>query len=245
MKSRNVVVSPLAMAQSLVLLSQAADGKTFEELRQGLHFDTANKTTMADQFLHSFNRIQSSFNSTNKILIKEGHQINEDFGIIANEKFNSKLYSKMPDDIAFESFPSNVKVAVISEIQLKSNFEMQFDADGSGEGEFYINGTTRVLVDFMSNSDVYSLAELTDLDARAFELKYQNSKASLVIILPNSRTGLPQLEEKLKSYKLTDVFNRLEPHIAFVGIPKFKVKYETELNDILKNVCMHFFGVSF
>ena len=75
-----------------------------------------------------------------------------------------------------------------------------------------------------------------ELQARMVELKYADSKFSFVLVLPDRKSNLQQLESKIKSVNLADIFNKMHPFDHTLYIPKFKVEYEIELNDVLQKV---------
>lgn len=81
-----------------------------------------------------------------------------------------------------------------------------------------------------------------ELSASVLEIEYTNSKYSFIILLPRSRTGLSQLETRLKKYNLTrlshDLVSRYQ-QLVDVRIPKFKVEMAIELDDLLKKVSKH------
>lgn len=90
-----------------------------------------------------------------------------------------------------------------------------------------------------------------DLDATAVELPYKDSDISMMVILPNSKTGLPALESKLNTINLSELSQNMYSEEVNVEIPKFKIEFSIELNDPLKkvNICesehsMIFFDVS-
>lgn len=77
------------------------------------------------------------------------------------------------------------------------------------------------------------------MDAEAIELNYKNSKFSFVIVLPNSRTGLSELEKKIKGYGLANIMSQMKKQKTILKLPKFKVEYEIDLRNALENVCIH------
>lgn len=76
------------------------------------------------------------------------------------------------------------------------------------------------------------------MDAEAIELNYKNSKFSFVIVLPNSRTGLSELEKKIKGYGLANIMSQMKKQKTILKLPKFKVEYEIDLRNALENVCI-------
>lgn len=51
--AENMILSPYSVASSLLLLLQATNGNTFEQLQKGLNLNS-NKTEIANQF-HAYN----------------------------------------------------------------------------------------------------------------------------------------------------------------------------------------------
>ncbi|TMW42169.1 hypothetical protein DOY81_012752, partial [Sarcophaga bullata] len=60
----------------------------------------------------------------------------------------------------------------------------------------------------------------------------------MLVILPNSRTGLVDLEEKLKNVTLKDLSQRMYTTKVIVGMPKFKAEFDVELSEPLKKMGM-------
>lgn len=87
----------------------------------------------------------------------------------------------------------------------------------------------------MKNS-YFNHAKIDELDASALEMKYANSTFSFVIVLPNSRTGLTELELKIKDYGLTNIMSKMSKQKLDIRLPKFKVDYTIDLSDPLKHV---------
>lgn len=247
----------------MALLSQGSGGNTFEQLKNGLHL-SGDKATTADQFAEYYGLLkksvgESTLSIANKIYVQNGHKINKNFQEVAVKKFLSdideldfaknveaakainqfveeKTKEKIKDLIKPSMLNDLTRLVLVNAIYFKGNWEHQFDKDSTTEGKFYISETDTVPVDFMYIKKRFNYVVLEDLDATALEMKYANSSFSFVIVLPNSRTGLPALEAKLKNYdlaKITEQMNKVEVEVT---IPKFKVEFEINLNDVLKKV---------
>lgn len=82
----------------------------------------------------------------------------------------------------------------------------------------------------------FRYGDFADLDAKAIELPYKDSDMSLFVILPNSRTGLSQLESQLKNVEIRELSKRMFKTEVDVSLPKFKIEFEVSLVDTLKKV---------
>lgn len=258
-----MIISPLSVATSLALLLQAAEGSTFDELRDGLYLNVDDKNTIANQFNELYGQMQqnigdSTLSMANQIYIQQGHELSESFQEVATSKFRSginalnfgdniqsaeiinhfvdeKTHGKIRNLIKSSSLNGNVVLFLVNAIYFKGNWEHKFNKELTREDVFY-NGNETTRTNFMFLKRNFNHAKINDLQASALEMKYANSTLSFVIILPNSRVGLPELETKLRTYDLATITEQMHRRKVAVSIPKFKINYEIKLNSVLKDV---------
>ncbi|XP_031628981.1 serine protease inhibitor 42Dd-like isoform X2 [Contarinia nasturtii] len=232
----DVIISPLSIAVALGLLAQGANGNTYDELRKGLHL-THDKETIANQFVAYFELLhntvgQSTFSIANRLYIQSGHQINRHFQEVAVKKFSSGIESlnfaqsaesaaiinhfvesktngKIKDLINPYMLNAQTRLVLVNAIYFKGNWEHQFDPRNTEQGHFYVSETKTVPVNFMSITKKFNHAVLDELDATAVEMNYANSNFSFMIVLPNKRTGLSTLENRLQNYDLAKITKKM------------------------------------
>lgn len=258
-----MIISPLSVASSLALLMQAANGSTFDELRDGLHLN-GDKEMIAEQFNDFYSQLQQSVGSSslsiaNQIYIQQGREINRNFDELATTKFESgvealnfenveqsaeiinrfveeETHGKIVDFVKPNSLDAGTAMFLVNAIYFKGIWETKFNKERTRPGNFFVGESLAIRTDFMSINKIFNFAKLKDLNASALQLKYANSTLSFVILLPNNRVGLPELEAKLHGYDLTSITRKMRPRKVDVTIPKFKIDYEIELNAILTDV---------
>lgn len=262
-----MIVSPLSVSSALALLSQGAGGNTYEQLRQTLHLDNV-KSTVSNQFLEHRETLEksageSTLSIANGVYVQHGYQLSKNFQAIATSKFKSsietlnfaesaksaatinhfveeKTHGKIKELFKPYQFDSSTRSVLVNAIYFKGNWDKPFMEAVTRKNDFYNSETEKVQVDFMYNDDDFYSGYIKELGATALELKYANSNMSFVIVLPESRTGLAALETKLKGYDLTKIAETLQEDRYEVHIPKFKVEYEIELNEVLQKVSKQF-----
>lgn len=69
-------------------------------------------------------------------------------------------------------------------------------------------------------------------------MPYKDSDLSMLIILPNERDGLADLEKALGNKDLSDITKNMYKTEVIVDIPKFKIEYEIELKTVLSKLGM-------
>lgn len=252
------------MSMLLTLLSQGTNGKTFDELRNGLYLSD-NKSITADQY-HEFDQLirksagESELSIANRIYVKRGLQLNENFQTIAVEKFASDIESvnfkqsnetaqiinrfveqktkrKIKNFVKPKILNDRTRVFLVNAIYLKSKWRYAFKRYQPWKIKFYNNETDSVWVDSLHMLKMdFNFGYLKELDAKGLEITYGNSNFTFLIILPNNRTGLNALEIQMKSYNLSTAFDHLHITKIDVEIPKFRVETEIQMIDMLKNV---------
>lgn len=143
---------------------------------------------------------------------------------------------KIKDLIKADTLDSDTRMVLVNAIYFKGFWTYQFDPKNTFKAPFYLNEQDSVTVDFMKIKKNFKYGSLQDLDATAIELPYKDSDISMLIILPNSKTGLSALEGKLNTIDLSEISNKLYSQEVNVEIPKFKIEFDIELNEPLKKV---------
>jgi len=58
----------------------------------------------------------------------------------------------------------------------------------------------------------------------------------MIILLPDAKDGLKDLENKLSKINLNDISNKMSQYHVTVKLPRFKLEQSLELGDTLSNV---------
>lgn len=261
--TENIILSPYSVSNALKLLAQAANGVSYDELKQGLSL-TDEKELNVDMY-GAFNYLlqQNAGNATlllaNQIYVQQGYELKKEFKEIATEKFSSgvesldfskseeaakvinkfveeKTNQKIKDLVTPDALSATFRVVVANAIYMKAQWQTKFQVFNTYKEDFLSNGVDKFSVDFMHATKNFNYGVAPELDATVLELKYFDSNLALVMILPNSNTGLTALENKLKDFDLQNISKKLSDILVKVSIPKFKVEYETSMAKTLKEV---------
>lgn len=144
--------------------------------------------------------------------------------------------NKIKDLIKADTLDADTRMVLVNAIYFKGFWTHQFKPSDTFKAPFYLNDQDTVNVDFMKIKKHFKYGALADLDATAIELPYKDSDITMLIILPNKKTGLSALEAKLNTVDLGDISNQLYSQEVNVEIPKFKIEFEVTLNEPLQKV---------
>ncbi|BFF93949.1 serine protease inhibitor 42Dd [Drosophila madeirensis] len=138
-----------------------------------------------------------------------------------------------------ESSPA-AKLLLLLAANLQSKWFLPFSAYRTGLYEFHSNGSldTSKPVAMLFDDDMFvKYAELRELNARAIELPYEHAEElSMLLILPNQRDGLSQLENQLRGIDLGTLQQSMQMEGVQVLLPKFNIDFECSLRQPLKQL---------
>lgn len=147
-----------------------------------------------------------------------------------------KTNHKIKDLISDDSLDSDTRMVLVNAIYFKGTWVYEFDKTKTFKGPFYLNEEETVTVDFMKIKKHFSYGQFPELKASAIELPYKNSDISMFIILPDSKTGLAELESNLNTIDINELSKKMFSQEVNVELPKFKIEFDVELNEPLKKV---------
>lgn len=255
-------MSPFSVASALAFLAQGTEGKTFDEIATGLYM-AKDKSVMASEFLELSNVFQqsneiASLNTANRIYVQQGAKISDKFNEVAKTKFHAgaeeidfaksvesankinqwvenNTNSKIKDLVQPKSLEM-AQLVLINAIHFKAFWRHQFYDGMTEPGKFFINDKDTVDAQYMHKKKGLDYAILDELDATAVKLPYMAQDMSFVVILPNKREGLSELEGKLKDFDMTTITEKMSEAEVDVTLPKFKFEYKISLKEVLKKV---------
>lgn len=249
--------------QSAVSLAMfGAAGKTKEEMLTGLKYPVgysdSNVAKHFEQFTESV-RKTNGLKIANKIYVMKGYSTKQSFKDVAVKSFNSdaqdldftnskesadtinswvedQTNNKIKNLIAEDSLDGETRMVLVNAIYFKGFWTYQFDPKATYRSSFYLNEEDSVQVDFMRVKKHFKYGLVEKLDATALELPYKDSDISMLIVLPNKRTGLAELESKLHTIDLAEITSGMRSQEVNVELPKFKIEFDIELNEPLQKV---------
>lgn len=219
------------------------------------------RLVIANAFQHQLATITNNpmLRVANKIYVQQSYHIKPAFAQLAKEQFASetetldfgdaaasaaainawveqKTNHLIKDLIDASSVSVYTRMILVNAIHFKGQWQHKFPVDGTIKAPFYTSETDSVEVDTMHVKDRFRYGEWEELDATALELPYKDSDMSMLIVLPNQRTGLGELVAKLKDADLAELTTKMYRTEVSVALPKFKIEHEVKLPAVLKEV---------
>ncbi|XP_059615898.1 serine protease inhibitor 42Dd-like isoform X3 [Phlebotomus argentipes] len=262
-KGGNVIISPFSVQSAVSLALMGATGDTAREMATTMGYASADKNAIADNFASLLTTYKDSplLKIANKVYVMNKYHVKAQFNELATKKFNSEAQSldfadnvnsaktintwvedktnnKIKDLVPSDALNSDTRLVLVNAIYFKGLWENKFKPENTKKLPFWTTKDNSVDVDMMNTKADFKYGVFDDLDAVALEMPYKDSDLSMLIILPNQRDGLPNLEKALSGKDLSEITSQMYKTEVIVHLPKFKIEYDIELNKVLSKMGM-------
>uniref|UniRef100_A0A4W2C717 Serpin family A member 5 n=1 Tax=Bos indicus x Bos taurus TaxID=30522 RepID=A0A4W2C717_BOBOX len=241
--NKNVILSPLSVSIALAFLSLGARGSTLTEILEGLKF---NLTEIQEKEIHhSFQHLlQEELKLLDKFI--EDAQVlysseafptnfrdSEAARSLINDYVKNKTQGKIEE--LFKYLSPRTELVLVNYIYFKAQWKTPFDPKHTEQAEFHVSDNKTVEVPMMTLDLETPYFRDEELGCTLVELTYTSNDSALFILPDEGK--MRDLEAKLTPETLTRWRNSLQPRrIHELYLPKFSIKSNYELNDILSQL---------
>ncbi len=264
--SKNQMISPLSISFALGMTYNGADSTTKTAMAQTMHLDGMSDDDinlsfkeLADKLLNVDPKVIMEI--ANSIWYKNVYQVEQDFldinkkyyyaevnpldfsdphsvGII-NNWVKEKTHDKI-DKIIDKINPADV-MFLINAIYFKGTWKYQFNKEETEEQPFY-NEQGEVLEQVNMMGMKSTIRYYSDNKMQAIDLPYGQGNYCMSILLPAGSSSLAGLITSLTTGKWEEIINDFADANVNVFLPKFKIKFKSNLNKTLIRLGM---GIAF
>lgn len=258
----NVFVSPLSVAMVLSMTYNGAATETQRAMAEALQLQNLSIEDVNRSYAALKNMIeQTGFNVelriANSLWGRKGVQFKSDF----LEK-NKQYYDALVTEIDFadkqaaktinewvrnqtkgkiaEIVDANIDPLTIlflsNAVYFKGEWTKSFDEQNTQEKEFtLLDGSTKMVPMMLQNGDYeYFKGESFE----AVQLPYGNERFGMTVFLPDANTSLDQFHQLLNGQQWEEWVAHFETAPGTIQLPRFKMEYKIQLNDVLKAMGM-------
>lgn len=260
---QNIIISPFSINMCLAMTLMGACGTTAKEISDGLRLNKSDNATIAKEYGTIISSLKLNWSLANKIYVMKGFKVNPkfkeiptkqfmteieliDFGknteaaITINKWVQHKTNRRIKEIVQKNMFSNLSRLVLVNTVYFKCSWLHQFAKYDTSKQPFFHSKTNSHECDMMEQINDFLYAENKDLDSKVIILKYVDKKLSMVIILPNSRTGLDKLNMKLLTSNLAKIVLQTRSKTRLkLCLPKFRIDFELKLPDTLRNMGMN------
>ena len=261
--NENVFYSPWSISTAFAIAYEGAKEKTAEEIQQvfGFPSDYETRTLQFKSAIDDLNpdNVPYQLSVANALWLAEMFEPSQEYVETAttyydsevstvdfvsddgvdkiNAWVNDKTNEKIKDVLAPGSTDALTRLAITNAIYFKGNWVTQFnETDTLGES-FWKTPTEEVQVPMMRLKSIMFNHTQTE-NLQILKMPYEGDRLSMLVLLPNEKDGLPELEESLSVEKLKQWNKDLSSKKIDIYLPKFKLETEYDLIAPLVNMGM-------
>lgn len=122
------------------------------------------------------------------------------------------------------------QIVIANAVYFKSQWMTQFDQANSAVDEFHVNPVESMNVTFMKQTGSFMYGISETLGATALDLPYADQQFSMLILLPETSTGVDSLLKSLQPNHIYDLVSHMYSDEVEVSLPKFRLEQEFDLS---------------
>ena len=260
----NLLMSPYSASLVLSMATSGAGGDTKTEMMRGLHLpntETAGsgwsqvipalrsnenftlESANAAFTMKDFDILASYRESLHNIFHSDISPVNfgepEEAAQTINSWVSDMTNKKIDKLIEKDMVNGNTRLVLVNALYFKGDWEKQFDKKNTAKDKFFLTSGEGVMADMMVQEAEIPYAVLDNIDSTIVELPYKGDRIVMQIVLPNEKSGLRGLEEKIDSVDIADIFKQHQRNTKVrVKMPKFKLSSSADLSDPLQAMGM-------
>lgn len=254
----DVFLSPLSASMALAMTMNGADGETYDEMRDALRLDGLSEEELNAGYrdlIELLTELDPDVEMAlgNAIWYRDYLTLRDGFRDRAETYFDARVEGldfDSPDapeiinqwvsdatrerieEMVEPPIPGNVVAFLMNAIYFKGSWTQPFDPEDTREGDFHLPDGSTASAELMTRDD--TVAYYRGSDFQAVDLPYGGKAFSMTVLVPDETDGVAGLVERLDPETWAEVTDGLAVQRVDLGLPRFEVEWEGELNDVLQ-----------
>jgi serpin B len=258
--SGNLFFSPMSVSTALAMTYAGARGETAAQMAKTLHFNLppAQLHPAMGALLSDLNAAHDGYQLrvANSLWAQQGYVFNDDFLTLTKSDYGAGFQQvdfaraaekarltindwtaqntedKIKDLLKPDILTPKTKLVLTNAIYFKSDWQEKFHKETTREEDFHLVPGQTVKAPLMHQTGSYSY--FNGGTFQILDIPYRSGECSMIILLPNEKSGLTALEQALTATNTRKWLGQLKPAPeVIVTIPKFKTTQQFELQGAL------------
>jgi len=260
----NLIMSPFSVSGVMAMVSAGAGEGTLQQIMSGLSFPSPAILQLG--YRDAIPALRSTDNFTleaaNSVFAMKDFSVLPEYQEVLHRSFHASIQSvdfadsngaarlindwvekmtrdKIKDLIKADMLNDLTRLVLVNAIYYKGDWASKFDPKLTKEQDFSVSPSTTVTVPMMKQEKKFYWAHIEALSSSMVEIPYKGDRIVMQVLLPGDRNGLVELETKLMSHNIQELFEKESYETkVMVQLPKFKLEQDIQLTEHLVNLGM-------
>ncbi|KAM8771084.1 serpin I2 isoform 1-T1 [Rhynchonycteris naso] len=259
----NIIFSPLGTTLVLGMVHLGAKGKAQEQIRQTLKFQensTGEEFSALKTFFSAISekKQEFTFNLANVLYLQEGFTVKEQY-LHGNKKFfqsaiklvdfqdakacaetisawvERKTDGKIKGMFSGEEFGPLTRLVLVNAIYFKGDWKQKFRKEDTQLMSFTKKDGATVKIPMMKATlrAKYGYFSESSMNYQVLELPYKSDEFSLIIILPEEKVNMDEMEKLVTAHQILKWFSEMQEEEVEISLPRFKVEQKLDFKEAL------------
>jgi serpin B len=244
----NMVIAPASIAIALAITWTGTQGKTRQEMTRTLHLSGTESAVVgsARHLLSSLNALNgeaATLRLSNALFVEQSYPLEPAFLEVARRHFEARVESldfkraadnarrsinawgaeqteqQVSRSLPSRSLDSKTRLVLTNAFSFLCTWQSPFNEVATASGDFHVNGQNVHKVPMMRQKGKFGLGAADRV--RILELPYTGSAVTMLVVLPDERDGLNEVEERLTVERLESWAKSLQEKSIDVALPRF------------------------
>lgn len=260
---KNAFFSPISVSSVLAMLLHGLRGDAESELRKCLGFENMENQAVANSFqsyISSLNNFPDGYTVSyaNSVVIHKDFSVDEQYKSDLSNYFKALCMEAdfvKESESAVEQINTWVKentnnmiphlldsledltvMVLLNAVYFKGLWLKQFKEKSTFMQYFYNDGKEddAKLIEMMHLNESFMCVSKESY--KVLQLPYKGEEMAMLVILPNSREGLHEIEDLLTPNFVSQIKNEMHKEKMEVALPKFRLEYTNDLKDTFREL---------
>lgn len=257
---KDIFVSPLSLHIALGMLVNGAEGESKTQIMKALRSESLSQEDLNNAYKTLLTELPKAdplvkLTLANAIFYKNGFTVETPFLNTMSGTFNAQIKGLpfVQADVAtinkwasdntngkitkvLDNIDPDLVMLLMNALYFKGDWRSKFDKKDTKDQPFYLEGGGQKTVKMMNLTDSFKLANNSDF--MALQLPYGNGQFTATLLLPKNGKNISGVMGEMDAGSWNQLNSSFSNQKVIVGIPKFKLEQEFELNKTLKNMGM-------
>jgi serpin B len=250
----NLFFSPLSIRTALAMTCAGARGETAAQMSEALRFASSNESlqiALAEMIrtLNTGGGGRYEMAVANSLWGQEGAPLQTGFLDLVTRHYGGgmnvvdfrrdaeaararinrwvedKTKQKIRELIASDGLSCDTRLVLVNAVYFKGIWELQFHKATTDDKPFYLESGSKVQASLMHQSEEVRYLQVGGF--QAVDLDYRGGDLSMLVLLPDRKDGLRDLEKTLSARMLHDCVAQMGTREIKLFLPRFKITWGT------------------